>query len=132
MSDEPTEAVKDPARKKKRSGSEKRQRDSIIGVRVYDHERAKIEAHAAAVDLCASSYLRVVGTGAQRASERRRPSPDMKLVAKLLAECGRIGGNVHQVTKRMNLGDIPRSAEMDAAGKEARALFAAALKALGL
>lgn len=132
MSDKPAAAVKEPPQKKKRSGSETRQRASIIGVRVYDHERARIEAHAAAVDLCASSFLRVLGTGEQRAHERRRPSPDMREVAKLLGECGRVGGNVHQITKRMNLGEIPRSAEMDAAGKEARALFAAALKALGL
>ena len=132
MNDEPIGAVNEPPQKKKRSGSEKRQRESIIGVRVFDHERATIEAHAAAADLCASSFLRVLGTGEQRRFERRRPNPDMREVGRLLAECGRIGGNVHQVVKRMNLGDIPRSAEMDAAGKEARALFAAALKALGL
>ena len=132
MSDKPGRELQEPPQKKKRSGSEKRQRESIIGVRVFDHERATIEAHAAAVDLCASSFLRVLGTGEQRPRERRRPSPDMREVAKLLGECGRVGGNVHQITKRMNLGEIPRSAEMDAAGKEARALFAAALRALGL
>jgi len=118
--------------KKKRSGSETRQRDDVISVRVKPGERLKIEANAAAADLCASSFLRVLGTGAQRPRERRRPSPDMREVAKLLGECGRIGGNVHQITKRANLGEIPRSAEMDAAGREARALFAAAFKALGL
>ena len=119
-------------RKQSRSGSEKRQRERIISVRVKDHERLKIEANAAAVDLCASSFLRVMGTGQHRPSERRRPNPDMRQVGKLLAECGRIGGNVHQLVKEMNFGGIPQADELDAAGREVRALVAAAIKALGL
>lgn len=119
-------------RKDSRRGSEKRRREDVISVRVLPDERLKIEANAAAVDLCASSFLRALGTGRQRPSERRRPNPDMRQVGKLLAEFGRVGGNVHQLVKAMNFGGIPRSAELDAAGREVRALVAAALKALGL
>jgi hypothetical protein len=119
-------------RKVSRRGSEKRQRERIISVRVKEHERLKIEANAAAVDLCASSFLRVLGTGQQRPSERRRPNPDLRQVSKLLAEFGRVGGNVHQLVKEMNFGGIPRAAELEAAGREVRALVAAAIKALGL
>jgi hypothetical protein len=119
-------------RKKSRSGSEKRQREVIISVRVKQHERLKIEANAAAVDLCASSFLRVIGTGQHRPNERRRPNPDMRQVGKLLAEFGRVGGNVHQLVKEMNFGGIPQSDELDAAGREVRALVASALKAFGL
>jgi mobilization protein NikA len=119
-------------RKKGRSGSEKRQRADIISVRVKDHERLTIEANAAAVDLCASAFLRVIGTGQHRPNERRRPNPDMRQVGKLLAQCGRIGGNVHQLVKEMNFGGIPQADELQAAGREVRALVAATLKAFGL
>lgn len=119
-------------RKESRSGSEKRQRERIISVRVKEPERLKIEANAAAVDLCASSFLRVIGTGQHRPNERRRPNPDMRQVGKLLAQCGRIGGNVHQLVKEMNFGGIPQSDELDAAGREVRDLVAAAIKAFGL
>jgi hypothetical protein len=119
-------------RKKGRSGSEKRQRKDIISVRVKEHELLIIEANAAAVDLCASSFLRALGTGQHRPNERRRPNPDMRQVGKLLAQCGRIGGNVHQLVKEMNFGGIPQSDELDAAGREVRDLVKAAIKALGL
>jgi len=118
--------------KAKRHGSEKRQREKIISVRVYDNERLKIEANAASIDLCASAYLRMLGTGQRRAQERRRPHPDMKEVGRLLGECGRIGGNIHQLLRHANFGDPLSSAELEAAGKEARALFAAVFKALGV
>jgi hypothetical protein len=119
-------------RKKSRSGSEKRQRGHPISVRVTPQERLAIEANAAAVDLCASAFLRTLGTGQKRPSERRRPNPDMRQVGKLLAEFGRVGGNVHQLVKEMNFGGIPQADELDAAGREVRALVASALKALGL
>jgi hypothetical protein len=118
--------------KKKRSGTEKRQREKIISVRVYAAERLKIEANAAAVDLCASSYLRMLGTAQQRSQERRRPNPDMKEVGRLLGECGRIGGNIHQLLRHANFGNPPSRSELEDAGKEARALFAAVCKAFGI
>jgi hypothetical protein len=120
------------APKKKHHGSDKRPREKIISVRVYDNERLKIEANAAAVDLCTSAYLRMLGTGQQRAQERRRPKPDMKEVGRLLGECGRIGGNIHQLLRHANFGDPPSRTELEAAGKEARALFAAVCKAFGI
>jgi hypothetical protein len=126
MSDRQSE----PAKKKRRSGSEKRQRESIIGVRVYDHERAQIVANAEAIDLCPSSFLRIVGTGQQRPRERRRPSPDKKLLAQVMAQVGRIGGNLAQFLKLANRGEIVAANDLAAAVQEARALIADAQKAL--
>jgi hypothetical protein len=56
----------------------------------------------------------------------------MQRVAQVLAQTGRIGGNIYQLVRGMNLGDIPRSDELEAAGKEARAFIAAAREAFGL
>ncbi len=125
-----SERQSQPPQKKKRSGSAKRQRQSLIGVRVYDHERAKIEANAAAVDLCPSAYLRAAGTGEQRSHERRRPAPDMTLLAQAMAQVGRIGGNLGQFLKLANRGEIVAANDLDAAVQEARAFIAEAQKAL--
>ena len=116
--------------KKKRSGSEKRQRVKPISVRVNDDERAQIEANAAAADLCPSAYLRVAGTGKKRPHERRRPTPDMTLLAQAMAQVGRIGGNLAQFLKLANRGEIIAANDLDAAVEEARAFIADAQKAL--
>lgn len=126
MSDRQAHAPK----KKTRSGSEKRKRRAPISVRVDDGERAKIEANAAAVGLYASAFLRILGTGEQRPRERRRPSPDMKLLAHLMGQVGRIGGNLAQLLKLANRGDILPVNELPAAVHEARVFIADAQKAL--
>ena len=125
-----SERQSQPPQKKKRSGSAKRQKQKIIGVRVRDDERAKIEANAAAADLCPSAYLRVAGTGTQRPHERRRPTPDMTLLAQAMAQVGRIGGNLAQFLKLANRGEIVAANDLDTAVQEARAFIAEAQKAL--
>lgn len=120
-------------KKKKRSGSETRQRDCIIKLRAKPEERAEMKANDAAAGLCLSAYVRSLTTLRQRTrAVRSRPSPDMKLVAQVLGQSGRIGGNIYQLVRGMNLGDIPQSDELEAAGKEARAFIAAAREAFGL
>jgi len=129
MSDRQAEQPK----KKKRSGSEKRKRQPRVIVRVSREERAEMEANASAAGLCLSSFIRSVTTLRQRTrAVRRRPSPDMLRVAQVLAQTGRIGGNVYQLVRGMNLGDVPRVEEMYAAAKEARDFIAAAREAFGL
>jgi hypothetical protein len=100
-----------PPNKKKRSGSAKRQRESIIGVRVSDRERALIEANAAAVDLCGSTFLRVLGTGQRRSNERRRPLPELKPFTQAMGRFGIYMSNAYQLLKLANRGDIVGVAE---------------------
>jgi hypothetical protein len=119
-----------PLKKKKRSGSAKRQRESIIGVRVHDDERAKIEANAEAVDLSASAFLRALGTGEQRPHERRTPPPNAELLSQNVAFVGRVGGNLAQLLKLANRGDFVAPSDLAPAVTEARAFIANAQKAL--
>jgi hypothetical protein len=128
-----TDRHAEQAKKKSRSGSEKRKRQPRVIVRVSPEERAEMEANAAAAGLCLSSYVRSVTTLRQRTrAVRRRPSPDMLRVAQVLAQTGRIGGNVYQLVRGMNLGDVPRVEEIYAAAKETRDFIAAAREAFGL
>ena len=92
--------------RKTRSGSEKRQRAKVISVRVYDKERLMIEANAAAVDLCASAFLRTLGTGQRRSHERRRPLPELQPFTQALGRLGIYASNAHQLLKLANRGDI--------------------------
>ena len=122
-----------PSKKKTRSGSEKRKRQPRVIVRVSAEERAEIKENAAAAGLSVGSYVRSVTTIRQRTrTVRRRPSPDMLRVAQVLAQTGRLGGNIYQLVRGMNLGDLPRVEEMYAAAKEAREFIADAREAFGL
>jgi hypothetical protein len=118
-----TAALYEPPSRKNRSGTEKRRRHSTIGVRVYDDERA---------ELCPSSFLRTLGTGDRRSNEHRRLTPEMKVTAQFLAQLGRLGGNVYQLVRGMNLGDLPECDELAEAARELRAFIAAAREAFGL
>jgi len=102
----------EPPKTKKRSGSEKRQRESVISVRVHDSERLKIEANAAAVQLCASTFLRTLGTGEQRRHERRRPLPELKPFTQALGKFGIHMSNAHQLLKLANRGEIVGADEL--------------------
>jgi hypothetical protein len=119
-----------PLKKKRRSGSEKRQRDHVISVRCHEHEVALIEANAAAVDLAPSAFLRVAGTGQQRPHERRPPVADAALLTQGIALVGRIGGNLAQLLRLANRGDFVAPEDLGHAVQEARAFIANAQKAL--
>jgi hypothetical protein len=122
-----------PSPKKKRSGSETRKRQPRIIVRVSPEERAEIKANAEAAGLSVGSYVRSVTTLRQRTRPvRSRPLPDQERLAQFLGQTGRIGGNMYQLVRGMNLGDIPRVDELYDAAKEARAFIAAAREAFGL
>jgi hypothetical protein len=113
----PVEGVRVPP-KKKRSGSESRKRQSPISVRVDDAERAKIEASAAAVHLCASAFLRTLGTGQPRPRERRRPLPELKPFAQAMGRLGIYASNQHQLLKLANRGEIVATDELAEASKK--------------
>ena len=118
---------------RKRSGSEKRQRQPRVILRVTPEERAEMRANAAAVGLSLSSFIRSVTTLRQRTrAVHHRPPPEERLVQQLLGQCGRIGGNVYQLVRGMNLGYMPQSPELEDAAKEVRAFIADMRKAFGI
>jgi hypothetical protein len=93
-------------KKKSRRGSEQRQRQSTIGVRVYEDERIIIEANAVAVNLCASSFLRVLGTAMRRPQERRRRLPELKPFSQAMGRIRIYASNAYQLLKIARRGEI--------------------------
>ena len=112
--------------KAKRSGTEKRKRQPRVYSRVTDAERARIEADAAAQGLSVGAYLRSLAISRPQTRPLRRPLADVTMLAWMKGQVGRIGGNIHQLLKLANRGDIPRADELAEAAKEARDFLAAA------
>lgn len=113
------------------SGSDKRQRNRRITLRYTDDEFNRIAAKADKAGLAFAAFLRASaldGDAGPRA--RRRPPVDHKVLRQLLGECGRIGNNINQIARRLNMDgsfDIPELQAALAAYLEIRTAILRAL-----
>jgi hypothetical protein len=113
-----------------RSGSETRQRGGIIGFRATPAERAEIEAAAERSGLTIGSYIRAVVLSAHETRSKRRPTIERQALAQLLAQLGRVSGNVYQISKALNFQE-PVDADIPSVLAEVKAVGAAIMHALG-
>jgi hypothetical protein len=114
----------------KRSGSENRKRHPRVYSRVTVAEQDQIETDAAGLGLSVSSYIRFLAIDSPQTRAVRRPLADVALLKQLKGQCGRIGGNLHQLLKQANRGEIPDAEELAEALKEVREFLATANAAL--
>jgi len=91
---------------RKRSGSEKREKNCIIKFRARKDERDEMRANAAAAGLSLGSFLRGLAMPRPRTRQVRRPRPDTKLFAQAMGRLGIYASNAHQLLKLANRGDI--------------------------
>jgi hypothetical protein len=96
-----------PPSKKKRSGSARRSRDVVNTFRSTPEERAEMRENAAAAGLKFGSYMRSLAC--RKPTTRAVPdvSPDRAAVNEFLGRVGRYEGNLYQIVRRMNFGDLP-------------------------
>jgi len=115
-----------PSSPNKRSGSAKRRRSVMNKFRSTEEERAEMRANAAAAGLKFGSYMRELAC--RKPTTRAVPdvSPDRAAVSEFLGRVGRYEGNLYQVVRRMNFGDLPEVHELAALADEARAFIDAA------
>lgn len=116
--------------KSKRSGSDNRKRHPRVYSRVTVAEQSQIETDAAGLGLSVSSYIRYLAIDRPQTRAVRRPLADVTLLKQLKGQCGRIGGNLHQLLKQANRGEIPDADELSETLKEVREFLAAANAAL--
>ena len=116
---------------RKKSGSETRQRNKVLQVRLSDSEFAEIEEMADRAELAPASYARsiLLDTPAPRA--KRRPAVDTVQVAKLLGEVGKIGSNINQIAHQLNAGKGASSSALSSALDDVAELRKACMEALG-
>jgi hypothetical protein len=105
---------------RKRSGSEKRQRNCVIKFRARKDERDEIEANASAVGLTVGSFLRGLAIARPRTRPVRRPRPDTKMFAQAMGRLGIYASNAHQLLKLANRGEIVYVDELSEAMRNLR------------
>lgn len=119
-----------PKKERTRSGSENRQRHPRVYARVSETERAKIESYAAAHGMSVGAYLRWLAIDHPETRAVRHPLADVQLLAQIKGQVGRLGGNLHQLLRLANRGDMPWVEEVAVAAKEVSDFLAAAREAL--
>jgi hypothetical protein len=101
-----------------RSGTEVRKRQPRVYSRVTQDELAKIESDASAHGMSVGGYLRWLALDSPQTRAVRRPLADVALLAQIKGQVGRLGGNIHQLLRLANRGEIPWTEELADAGKE--------------
>jgi hypothetical protein len=111
---------------KKKSGSEKRKRNPIIGFRATDEERAQIKANAARAGYTVSSYVRAQSLAKPTTRAVRRPPIETAQLAQLLGQLGAASGSIAAITEGQGNGCAVSPALAD----EALTAFREAAKAI--
>lgn len=114
-----------------RQGTEKRQLSFIVNFRVNEQERAELRAAAERAGLTLGSYVRERVLSAPKTRAVRRPPIEKVLLAQLLGQLGRVGGNIHQIVKHMNFGSGVMHDELRSALTSFEEAAAAIMDAMG-
>lgn len=114
------------------SGSDKRQRDETVTVRLTKDERATLDALSSRSGLTAGAFMRAAAFGDAGPRAQRRPPADHKALRQLLGECGRVGNNLNQIARSLNAGGGVNIPELTAACAVYRDISAGILAALAM
>jgi hypothetical protein len=109
-----------------RSGSEKRKRHPRVYSRVTEDELFRIESDAAAQGMSVGGYLRWLAIERPQTRIVRRPTADIQMLAQIKGQVGRLGGNLHQLLRLANRGEIPWNEDIAIAAKEVSDFLATA------
>ena len=118
-------------KKNRKSGSEQRQKQRRITFRLAPEEYASIESAANDAGVTIGTYIRGAVLMAPQTRRRRRPPIEVEAVAKLQAAMNRVGGNIHQLVRRANFGEMPFAHEYHEALDGYKEVIAAILTTLG-
>ena len=83
-----------------------RKRQRVVRFRLDDAESEALEARASASGLAVGAYLRACGLGDAGPRARRRTPVDRALLAQTNAELNRVGGNINQVARTLNIAAL--------------------------
>ena len=114
------------------SGSENRQRQKVVRVRLTDQEQAEIIARADKAGLSVAGYVRSTVLEKPAPRQSRRPSINHKELAFILAQIGKIGSNVNQMARVANSGGWPGSHQINLAQGDIKTMRNRLMLALGV
>jgi hypothetical protein len=98
--------------KPRRSGSDRRQKGRIVPFRVSATEYQELNTLAEQAGLTIGSYVRSRALALPTTRAIRRPVVEVQVLTRLLGELHKIGSNINQTARRVNMGDTPLSGEI--------------------
>lgn len=122
-------AMAEVTEKKKKSGSEKRQKGAVITFRATAAELEEIDCATAKAGLSSrSEYARRQCLARPKA---RRPTVAVELLAQVLGQLGKVGGNLNQIAHRLNANLYVSRGDLSATLDELRQVCREIVKVLG-
>lgn len=113
------------------SGSEERQRGLFIRARVSAEEKAEVLAKAEAAGMTEGTFVRVQCLANPKTRAARRPPVEVRTLARLLGELGKVGSNLNQIAKAANSDKAVNREALETALAEVRGMVPAILEAMG-
>jgi hypothetical protein len=122
------EAPRAPWRGRKRAANPL---DKVLRIRCATAELAQLDARAKAAGLSLGAYVRATVLGSAGPRAVKKPTVERELLARLLGEIGKLGGNINQIAHRVNAtGDKPGAPELHEMRADIAAMRAAVMRAL--
>lgn len=113
------------------SGSEQRQRQDALRIRLTEAERATVSEAAERAGLSLAGYARAVLLAAEPLRQSRRPPATKAELAVILGQLGKIGSNVNQLARASNSETVIAAGELAAASAAILEIRDAIMAALG-
>jgi hypothetical protein len=117
--------------RRRKSGSEQRQKRCRITFRLTPGEYGSVQTAADRAGVTLGTFIRDCVLHSPETRRRHRPSVEVQAVARLQGEVNRIGCNLHQLLKRVNFGETPMVNELRSALTGYGDVIAAIMKTLG-
>jgi hypothetical protein len=112
------------------AGSDKRRRIRQSLVRWTEEEFNAIAAKADKAGLAVAAFMRAAALGDAGPRAQRRPPADKQVLREGLGQLGRVGNNLNQIARALNIGKFPSPPELKetlAACRQACGLISQAL-----
>ena len=129
----PPPDLETPAKHRRRSGSEKRQRaNKSVLVRLLPEERAAVEEKAATAGMTMAAFARACMLGDAGPRARKQPPVNRQLLARANGDLNRVGNNLNQIAHALNSrGEFPATAAIEIMRTELLATLSDIRHALG-
>jgi hypothetical protein len=121
----------EPKGRRKRRGSETRQKQYRTTVRWNEGDYTALVANAERAGQTVGTFIRAQSLARPTTRTRRAPTVDILALAKVLAAVNRMGGNLHQLVRHLNFGGMLEEGELRAALRGYEAMVTALMTALG-
>jgi hypothetical protein len=109
----------------------KRQRQRVFPIRLSEAEHAALKERAERAGLTVAGLIRLRCLDQPPPRASRRAPVDRAALAKILGQIGKVGGNIHQISRALNFKDPVTGDAVRAAIADFDSLRAAIMEALG-